>query len=202
MSKYRKAMFNLVNGLLFHSTSEMALRGIFKDQLIKPYSGDLKEAWPLTAGRTTYARKNNYVCLFDFENVPAKKLLTSCTSWYRVMTTHSPFNIFLVLDRELIKEKMIANETAVIETNYALKFIPIVEVWHSEAIPAAAIKYILISQNFMTDTNLEPRQITFDRHVFEKISQYKNDVVDKYATEYEDYVEQRKKIAELEKITA
>lgn len=180
-------IFHEIDGLLFHVTNEAGLKGIINDKSIKPYDGTFPAAWSVHKNATTYARKNNYVCLFDFQNRPIEEKLKYPSKWHNVVLYHSPFNFLIELDYDLLKDNLILNEVAVEETKYSIKFIPYVEIWHSKPIPLESFKSICIMKNTFEeeDTDYFIRKLSIDNYLFENIESYKQEVYLKYADEFE-----------------
>ena len=182
-------IFHEIDGLLFHVTSEVGLKGIMNDKAIKPYDGTFPAAWSVHKNATTYGLKNNYVCLFNFQNCLIENKLKYPSQWHNVVLSHSPFNFLIELDYELLKDNLILNEIAVEETKYSIKFIPYVEIWHKKPILLSSFKKIHIMTNILTNTNEDYfiRKLDIDDCLFDNIELYKQEAHIKYADEFKHY---------------
>ena len=124
---------------LFHVTSHFGYRGIKLNAAILPNSG--KRDFSFGQSKRSYAKKNNYVSLFEFEDPSNKKIELIKDTWLNIMAKHQPA-IVIVLKRASLNDKIIPNASLgdryaqpnFMKNNY---YVPRVEAWYPEPIGAS-----------------------------------------------------------------
>lgn len=177
-----------IDGLVFHSTSESGLAGIIRDEAIRPYDGTFPERWPVSEKSSTYARKNSYVCLFDFLSTPIDHKLKFPDKWYNLVLCSAPFSFLIELDYNLLRDNIVPNHVAVEETNYSIKFVPYVESWYPTVVPLSAFKSVLVMQNFIKNADNFMARLDIDDNLFKNIDIYKHKFISKNKSEYSSWV--------------
>lgn len=173
-----RAFFD-IDGLFFHSTSESGLASIIRDTAIRAYDGTFPERWPVSEKTNTYARKNNYVCLFDFFSTPIDHKLKFPSKWYNLVLCSTPFSFLIELDYDLLKDNLVMNQVAVKETNYSMKFVPYVKSWYPVEVPLSAFKSVLVMQNFANNIDNFIVRLDIDENLFKNIEIYKAKFISK-----------------------
>jgi hypothetical protein len=69
------------------------------------------DTYPQSKG--SFARMHNLVSLFDFEKQTEDACLKQIHDWYRFFFNHKPVTIVILLDRQILTNKIITNESAV-----------------------------------------------------------------------------------------
>jgi len=177
-------IFEDINGLVFHSTSENGLELIVKDQEIRAFNGTFPARWPIAKDSTTYGSKYNYVCLFDFQSCSPIYSLRYPSQWVSVVLAHEPFCFFIVVDKEKINHFYVENKVAVNETNCMMKFILFVETWSRKPIPLSAFKKICMLQTFMRNENYLIEEADCNDSLIFNIKKYKEKIISRYNEEY------------------
>lgn len=126
-------IYSLLRHGLWHITSPDGFRAIQIDGWIDGVKGQI--SWEQSA--KSYGGKRGYNSLFDFETPTEEDCIRQWDNAISILH-RLPINVLLQLDRDLLKEKLIANSAARIELT-SDGFIRCVEAWYPEPIPVSAI---------------------------------------------------------------
>jgi hypothetical protein len=118
---------------VYHSTGVEGLKGIIKDQYIKPNDGSLPFTYSMS--KNSYATFKSYVSLFDFETQPMSRCKEQFWKCDKFFYSHKGARILIKLDRSKLTSSLITYETAHDEVGFCKIKIPYVEVWYPRQIP-------------------------------------------------------------------
>lgn len=166
--------FSVIKHSLCHRTGVEGLGGIFKTGAIVPNDGSIADTYPQS--KKSYARHNGLVSLFDLNNFSEDECRHHIHDWYRFFFDHKPVTVVIILRREHLHSKLIANEKAVIDTRGTFDpiFIPKFEVFYPEPIPCDAFcGYLLICSVYETVCE-HYRHDGIDPGIFNKIERFIN----------------------------
>jgi hypothetical protein len=164
MSVQLPGWFSIVKSNICHRTGMEALKNIFETGAILPNDGTFPDTYPQSEG--SFARTHNLVSLFDFAKQTEDECLKQIHDWYRFFFDHKPVTIVVLLDRQILTDKMITNESAVAITKGMFDpiFIPDVEAFYPQPIPCRAFTgYLIICSVYETIYEYIPRRGVFQR---------------------------------------
>jgi hypothetical protein len=185
--------FSIVKNDLCHRTGIEALNNIFDTGAILPNDGTFPDTYPQS--KVSFARVHNLVSLFDFEKQTEDACLKQIHDWYRFFFDHKPVTIVILLDRQILTNKIITNESAVEITKGTFDpiFLPHVEAFYPQPIPCQAFTgYLIVCGVYETIYEYIPH-----RGAFPEIFRTVDDFLKKYKAIYMDPLNRLEK--ELEK---
>ena len=143
-------VYGLLSGGLWHATSPEGFRGIRADGWIDGKKGCASWDTP----EKNYGQKRGFNSLFDFESATEEECIIE---WDNVCSIlyQRPINVLLQFNRDLMKEKLIANSVALLDLDQHDRFIRFVEAWYPERIPLSAITKGVLFQKSPADSFTE-----------------------------------------------
>jgi hypothetical protein len=143
---WRFPVFERVRGHVFHRTTCPGLRGILRSGEIRP---NINRRFPFSFAKseTSYGVRNNYICLFDFEDTSAEDQIRTFSIWDNLIGQVGKTFFLIILDSTNLREKLISSTSApqLGEPNYGGCMRPI-ECWYPVVIPLGfAKRFVIVS---------------------------------------------------------
>jgi hypothetical protein len=164
--------FSIVKNDLCHRTGIEALNNIFDTRAILPNDGTFPDTYPQS--KVSFARVHNLVSLFDFEKQTEDACLKQIHDWYRFFFDHKPVTIVILLDRQILTNKIITNESAVEITKGTFDpiFLPHVEAFYPQPIPCQAFTgYLIVCGVYETIYEYIPHRGAFPE-IFSRVDDF------------------------------